>query len=123
MQNREFRWSSDSRETTGQSCAESAAPRGPDLLLSTTCMHTDQRLFLILFGGGRVLVPPVILSVLDPGGCGRLVQLQETTLSSSPQGLQVAIDGLRVLVLVLVDTPVVHVAITVPRRAVSGCRP
>lgn len=56
-----------------------------------------------------------MLSVLDPGGCRRLVQRQETTLSSSPQGLQVAIDGLRVLV----DTPVVHVAVTVPRRAVS----
>lgn len=85
-------------------------------------MHTDRRVVShppSALGGVGCPLPPVMLSVLDPGGCWRLVQRQETTLSSSPQGLQVAIDGLRVLV----DTPVVHVAVTVPRRAVSGCRP
>lgn len=96
--------------------------------MSTICMHTDRRI---------VSDPPSVPCDVERAGSWRLREadsrIQGLPLQARPgsapgdhtlfavrwgppQGLQVAIDRLRVLV----DTPVVHVAVIVPRRPASA---
>lgn len=101
-------------------------------------MRTDRRVVADLSSSLGVFVLPVMLGVRERGGVLRGTDSQVKCLSlwarpgsaprnhtllvlqwGPPQGLQVAIDGLRVQV----DTPVVHVAVIVSGRAASGCRP
>lgn len=102
-------------------------------------MRTERRVVAYLSSSLGVFVLPVMLGVWERGGgLLRGTDSQVKCLSlwarpgsaprnhtllvlqwGPPQGLQVAIDGLRVQV----DTPVVHVAVIVPRRAASGYRP
>lgn len=104
-------------------------------------MRTDRRVVADLSSSLGVFVLPVMLGVRERGGGGGLLRGTDSQVKclslwarpgsaprnhtllvlqwGPPQGLQVAIDGLRVQV----DTPVVHVAVIVSGRAASVCRP
>lgn len=104
-------------------------------------MRTDPRVVADLSSSLGVFMLPVMLGVREQGGGGGVLRGTDSQVKclslwarpglaprnhtllvlqwGAPQGLQVAIDGLRVQV----DTPVVHVAVIVSGRAASGCRP